>query len=257
MKHLSKIALLALTMHSALASDLQREQDYATQLQNSLAAHQIVWLKAGDDNFLALFKEAEKTKNQQAAILLHDMGDQPDQQPIIQPLRHDLPLHNWSSLSLQMPLREAGASPEDYYTLFDQASQRITAATRYLQDKGAKQIAIVGYGMGAAMACYHAQNKPYKSMALALISLPLPQSSITQAKIGDFLKSINLPILDLYAEFDLPEVINSAEQRRMLTKDNPVYRQLRIDGENHAYLADPALVVKRIHSWLALIAAEK
>jgi pimeloyl-ACP methyl ester carboxylesterase len=242
---------------TALAGDQQREQDYANLLQNTPIADQTVWLKSGETQFLGLFLASEKTDNTQAAIIIHDVGDHPDQQPLIHELRSTLPLHNWSTLAVQMPLREVGASAEDYYSLFDQARGRIESAAAYLRSKGAKQVAIIGYGMGAAMASYSVQTNLNTAMAMVFISLPLPESTQPQAKIGDFLRAINLPILDIYAEFDLPEVAASARERKMLAKDNPVYRQIRIDGESHTYLNDPGLVVKRVYSWLALTAAEK
>jgi len=254
--YLLAFCLAVCVIPASLAGDQQRELDYAAQLQNSTMADQAVWLKSGETQFLALFLAAEKTDNSQAAIILHDVGEHPDQQPLIHELRSNLPRHNWSTLALQMPLREVGAPAEDYYPLFDQARARIDSAVAFLSAKGAKQVAIIGYGMGAAMASYSVQSNLNSAMALVFISLPLPETTQSQAKIGDFLQAINLPILDVYAEFDLPEVAATARQRRMIAKDNPVYRQIRIDGENHTYLNDPGLVVKRVYSWLALTAAE-
>ncbi|MBS4049844.1 MAG: DUF3530 domain-containing protein, partial [Methylomonas sp.] len=102
------------------------------------------------------------------------------------------------------------------------------------------------------MAAYTLSQDPKGLDALATISLPLPDSALPQAQIGGFIKNIALPFLDVYAEFDLPEVADTARQRRMLGKDNPVYRQIRINGENHAYRHDPMMLIKRIYSWLAL-----
>ncbi len=249
--------LAVFAIPAALAGDQQREQDYASILQNTPIADQSVWLKSGETQFLGLFLAAEKTDNRQAAIIIHDVGDHPDQQPLIHALRSTLPLHNWTTLALQMPLREVGAAAEDYYPLFDQARERIESAAAFLRGKGAKQVAIIGYGLGAAMASYSVQTNLNTAMAMVFISLPLPESTQPQAKTGNFLQAINLPILDIYAEFDLPEVAATARQRRMIAKENPVFRQIRIDGESHAYLNDPGLVVKRVYSWLALTAAEK
>jgi hypothetical protein len=90
-------------------------------------------------------------------------------------------------------------------------------------------------------------------MALVAISLPLPSSSVPPAQIARFIPKIALPFLDLYAEFDLPDVVDTARQRRMLGKDNPVYRQVKMYGQNHAYQQDSALVIKRVYSWLDLM----
>jgi hypothetical protein len=69
--------------------------------------------------------------------------------------------------------------------------------------------------------------------------------------MDDLIKGLSLPFLDLYAEFDLTEVTDSARDRRLLSQENPMYRQVRLEGENHAYRADPGLVGKRIYSWLS------
>lgn len=237
---------------AAEAGNQPRELDYASALQHVGGTGGGVWLSSGGQSFFALFTEAEKTDNSRAVVVLHDMGEHPDQQPIVHGLRTMLPQHNWTTLAIQLPLRELGASQDDYYGLFDEARGRILAAVEYLRIRGAKEIALVGYGMGAAMAAYTLSLDPDGLVALAAVSLPVPDSSLPQAQIGEFIKKIALPILDVYAEFDLPEVADTARQRRMLGKDNPVYRQVRINGENHAYQQDPNMLIKRIYSWLAL-----
>lgn len=235
------------------ASDQQRELEYAASIENSSPVGRVVWLEAKQQKFLALFTESEKTRNQQAAIILHDLGEHPDNQVVVHGLRTEMPRHNWASLSIQLPLREVGALANDYYGLFDEAHGRILAAVKYLQDQGAQQIALVGYGTGAAMAAYSLSLKPEGLLGLAAISLPMTDSPIPQAQTGEFIRKIALPMLDIYAEFDLPDVADTARQRRMLAKDNPGYRQAKLNGEDHHFQQDPALLVKQVYSWLTYI----
>ena len=239
------------------ASDQRREQEYAASFEKNNPVGQIIWLNAEQQRFLGLFTQAEKTDNTNAVIVLHDSGEQPDQLPLIHGLRVVLSQHNWSTLAIQCPLHEIGADTEDYYDLFDEARDRIQAAVTYLRDNGAKNIALIGYGSGAEMAAYTLSLDPNALLALVVISLPLPASNLQQAQIGTFIPKIALPFLDLYAEFDLPDVVNTARQRRMLAKDNPVYRQIMINGETHAYQQDPAIVIKRVYSWLDLMLNQK
>lgn len=241
----------------AAAGDLRREQDYAEQIQRHLTAGRAVWLQAELLPFLGLYSDAEKTDNRDAVIVVHDMGGHPDQGPVVRGLRSILPKHGWAVLSLQMPVREAGAGLDDYFALFDEAAARIDAAVAYLQQGGAKRIAVVGYGVGAAMALYRLSAKPDGVMALAAVSLPVADNRLPQAQSLEQIKRIGLPFLDVYAEFDLPSVLDTARQRRMAGKDNPVYRQIRLDGEGHAYLQDDNLLVKRIYTWLTITANEK
>jgi hypothetical protein len=233
------------------ASDQRREQEYAAYLQQKLSMGQALWLQASAKSFLAIYTDAEKAGNENVAIILHDLGEHPDQKQLIHRLRTVLPIHNWASLSLQMPLREAGVKIDEYYPLFDEARDRIDAAVEYaLKKHGVKHIVIVGYGMGALMAAYKLSDKPNDITAFAAISLPALDSGAPQAQIYSFIKNIQLPFLDIYAEFDLPAVVDSARQRRMAGKDNPVYRQIKMDGEDHGYQQDPDLLVKRVYSWL-------
>lgn len=243
--------ILGLLVQTATAGDDKREQDYAASIQQHLTVGKAVWLKAEGKSFLSLYTEAEKTDNADAVIILHDIGEHPDQKPLVHELRTILPQHSWATLALQMPLRESGAAEADYYPLFDEAKARIAAAVDYLRNIGAKNIVLVGYGVGALMGVYALNGKPDNIAALAAISLPSPDTAAPQAQTLTFIKNIALPLLDIYAEFDLPAVADTARQRRMAGKDNPVFRQVRMDGENHAYQQDHERLVKRLYSWLS------
>ncbi|WNB74942.1 DUF3530 family protein [Methylomonas koyamae] len=250
-------AIFCLAAALPAAGDPRREQDYAEQIQRQLAAGRAVWLQAESRTFLGLYSDAEKTDNRDAVIVLHDMGGHPDQGPVVRGLRSSLPQHGWAVLAIQMPVRETGAGLDEYFALFDEAAARIDAAVAYLQQGGAKRIAVVGYGVGAAMALYRLSGKPDGVMAFAAISLPVADYPLPQGQSLEQIKRIGLPFLDVYAEFDLPAVLGSAWQRRMAGKDNPVYRQIRVDGEGHAYLQEHNLLLKRIYAWLAVTANEK
>ncbi|MGY6276981.1 DUF3530 family protein [Methylomonas sp. MgM2] len=248
------LLLCGFLIHSlgADASDRLRELEYANELQRGGLIGNVVRLSAEGQSFLGLMTDAERTDNKNAVLVLHDMGGHPDQKPLVHGLRTILAEHDWMTLAIQLPLRETGAHAVDYYGLFDEAKMRIESAVEYLRNNGAKNIAIVGVGVGAAMAAYTLSLDPNALFALVTISLPVPDLNLPQANIGDFIKNIALPFLDIYAEFDLPEVAGSAHLRKMSAKDNPVYRQIKINGENHAYRFNPNLVIKRVNSWLAL-----
>ncbi|MGR8931471.1 MAG: DUF3530 family protein [Gammaproteobacteria bacterium] len=255
-KRFALIVSSVLWIYTAESSDWRRESDYATRLEQGVSREHVVWLTSDDHRFIALWTEAEKADNSNVAIILHDRDEYPDSFPLVHGLRTELPRYDWAALAIQLPLRESGAAAEDYFGLFDEARGRIHAAAEFLRNRGAKNIAVVGVGMGAAMASYTISLDPDGIFAFAAISLPLPNLSLPQAQVGDFIYDIALPFLDVYAEFDLPDVADTARRRRMLAKDNPVYRQVEISGENHSYRLDPERVVKRVYSWLALQAGQ-
>lgn len=251
------LVVLLVTMCGVHASDELRELEFADNLRQQPVVGKIIQLQAASKPFLAIFTDAEKTDNSNVVILLHEMGESPDQKPLTHRLRTALPLHNWATLALQLPLREAGAGVDEYYPLFDEARGRIDAAVEYLLKNGAKKIAVMGYGLGASMAAYALNDKAENISALVLISLSTAETSAPQGQSYSFIRNIGLPLLDVYAEFDLPAVVDTARQRRMLGKDNPGYRQVRMDGEDHSYQQDCELLVKRVYSWLTTTVSDK
>ena len=248
---LTLLLLWTLLLGQATASDLTREQENAAEIVKQPLIGKSLWLEAAGQRFFCLYTESDKTDNVQAAIILHDIGGDPDQKPLLHGLRTQLPQHNWTTLALQLPLREKSAAEADYFGLFAESQLRIRAAVEYLQKNGAKKIALIGYGLGALQAIYAVNEKPEAIAAVAAISLPVPESDAPQAQSLAFIKNIALPLLDIYAEFDLPAVLNTAPQRRLAGKDNPVFWQVRIEGENHAYQQDYERLVKRVYSWLS------
>jgi pimeloyl-ACP methyl ester carboxylesterase len=248
---LTLLMLLALSLGQATAGDQIREQENAAEIAKQPLIGKSLWLEVAGQRFFCLYTESEKTDNAQAAIILHDIGGDPDQKPLLHELRTQLPQHNWTTLALQLPLREKSATEADYYGLFAESQLRIRAAVAYLQKSGAKKIALIGYGLGALQAVYAVNEKPEAIVAVAAISLPVPESDVPQAQTLAYIKNIALPLLDIYAEFDLPLVLNTAQERRLAGKDNPVFWQVRMEGENHAYQQDYERLVKRVYSWLS------
>jgi predicted alpha/beta-fold hydrolase len=255
---LSAICGLFLNM-AAGASDYQRETDFAEAISKTLTVGKIVWLEAEGRKFLALHTDTESAITKGAVIILHDSGGHPDQQQVVHSLRTVLPAHNWTTLALQIPIREIGAGNHEYYALFPEAHARINAGIQYLKQNGAETIVLVGYGLGGLMAVSALAQPMPDIKALVAISLPVPDTAIKTAQTLDFLKHIKSPLLDIYGGLDQPDVVASARDRRVAAQENTDYRQIRIDDEGHEYLHDEGLLVKRIYSWLARIAdnAEK
>jgi hypothetical protein len=46
-------------------------------------------------------------------------------------------------------------------------------------------------------------------------------------------------------------VLETAQLRRLAGKDNPVFWQQKMVGENHTYQQDYELLVKRVYGWLS------
>jgi len=236
------------------ASNDLRELEYAEEIEATFTTGKIVWLALKGKKFLALYTETEKINNQGTAIILHPMDGHPDQKKLINPLRTYLPQHNWATLSLQMPVMGIGAKEEEYYPLFDDAKKRVQAGIDYLVAAEVKNIVLIGYGMGAMMAVNSIKDDADAThiKAVVTISLGVPKSDKKQVQIIDFINKIEQPFLDIFAEFDLPEVTDSARERQIAGKASSAYRQFQIKGEGHTFQHDDGLVVKRVYSWINL-----
>jgi predicted esterase len=248
--HVILVITFSLFSEFSFAGDLQREANFSDEIIKTHPIGKVVWLNAGGKKFLGLYTGAEKNPRKGAVIILHDQGGHPDQLQVIKTLRTFLPEHNWSTLSLQMPVREMGANENDYYDLFPEAKARVEAGLKYLQEKKVEPVILAGYGLGALMAVYTQSEKPSDIQAIVAISLAVPNTQNKSAQTLEFIKKIKQPLLDLYAEQDLPTVVGSARDKRLAAKENPSYRQDKINDENHLYQHDEGLVVKRIYSWI-------
>lgn len=228
------------------ATDSAREAYYAEQIVKTLDSGEIVWLEAEGRKFLAVYTESELPDIKDAAIVLHDKGAHPDLKPLIHALRTELPKHRWSTLALQMPLRESGAENRDYYALFPGAAARLQAAIKFLNQKEFENIVIVGHGLGALMALQAQDQLRDDIKAMAFVGLPVPDSRHQAVRTLEFIQKAEIPLLDLYSSGDVPAVADSAAQRRSAAKSNADYRQVRLDD-------DETMTVKRIYSWLRRI----
>ena len=234
------------------ASNELREMEYAEEIQASSLMGQVIWLDTKSRKFLGLYTETEEKENLGTAILLHPMDGHPDQKKIINPLRTYLPQHKWATLSIQMPVLGVAAKDDEYYALFDDAKNRIQSAVDYLDAAKVNNIVLIGYGLGGTMAVYYISENlaETKVKAIATISLFVPKSKQANVQVVEFIKKINQPFLDIFAEFDSPEVKYTARQRRIAGKENPEFRQFEIKGEGHLFQHDEGLLVKRVYSWI-------
>ncbi len=246
------LVIICCQVATSRASNELRELDYAKGIKASLSVGKITWLKVKEKNFLALYTETEDEESIGTVILLHSKNAHPDQKKIINPLRTYLPKHKWATLSLQMPVLNVGATDDDYYLLFDNANARIQAAVNYLRSEKVKNIVLIGYGLGGMMATYYLNETAEKTdvKALVTISLAIPDTDRQQAQIIKFITGIKQPFLDIFAEFDSPEITKKARQKRIAGRTNSAYRQFKVKGEAHLFQHDDGLVIKRIYSWI-------
>lgn len=211
------VATCACGVALAQSTDAAREKRWADQIVPSLVVGDAVYLESADGRkFLALYAPVERAKG--AVLLTHGPGLHPDH-GIVGELRVLLSDRGYSTLSLQMPVLAAEVDDgEAYAKLFPEAGQRIAAGMKFLQEKGARRIAIVSHAMGSAMAYHYLrQHRGAPVFAWAALSFYGVFKEMDRAGI---------PIFDLYGAADYRGIRGPAGERAQILRALPGSKQL-------------------------------
>ncbi len=225
---------------------------------------------------LGLFENSRRNQTHGAVIILGELHTHADWPQVTAPLRRSLPDHGWATLALQLPypLDRSDEQLEHFYT---EAEPRLQAAIAWLADRGLRNVVLIGHGHGAALAArFQAQQQDARVQAMVLIGTGLYDEGDNWRNPLKSLERLPLPMLDLYAEYDLPEVLDSVAARReaarraatlakndiRLQKSRKVqelaknvtgnlrYRQTMISATDHFFSTKGLYLVTRVKSWL-------
>lgn len=230
---------LALLFSSQLAqaTDHAREKRWAEEILPAILDGDPIWLnQASGHQFLGLHLEAAQPKA--ALILVHGMGVHPDW-GINGVMRTRLAEHGYTTLSIQMPVHDAGAGPGDYVASFPDASERIAKAAAWLADKGHAKIAIVSHSLGGRMVrAYKLSNKITPVKAWAALSMGF-----------DDFEGVSVPVLDVYTENDHPPVLHMLQAHKQ-TLVHPASIQHMVPDTGHFYEDKEVEVTELVRDWL-------
>lgn len=232
------IALCSLAALAEPVADYAREKKWADEVVPGLVVGDPVYLQTprGHHRFLTLFTPVEGTDK--AAIVVHGLGIHPDW-GMVGTLRTELADRGFTTLSIQMPILAADAKGEDYPPTFPEAAERIAEAVGFLKAKGYTQIAIVSHSMGSRMSLVYVSGKPDPAVR-AWASLGI--------SAGDY-KSLQLPVLDLYGDNDLPPVLANAGMRKQ-SFTVAGSRQVMIGRADHFFTGREAEMVAAVADFL-------
>ena len=251
--------------------------EFAQSLEKGLQNGKAVWLDDANAKFFAVYDPDQSGQPKGAVIILHDANSHPDKPEVIRPLRSDLPVHGWASISIQLPYL---SSVDDYTNKQTIINQRINSAANYMQTLGISNIALLGHGTGAmAATAYLSAPQDASIQAFIAISLGLLDKSEKAESISQQLEKITVPILDIYGSNDLDHVTGTAMTRALAAKISSgavtsskqidsykrsaiaksstqnsqgyiSYRQVVIEGASHDFTGVSTLLTKRVAGWL-------
>lgn len=224
-----------------LGADYEREKRWADEIVPGLVIGDPIYLKTGyGRRFLSLYTETANAKA--AVIVIHGRGVHPDM-GLIGVLRSRLSTHGYTTLSVQMPVLWAEAAGNDYLSEFPEARERIATALSFLQAKGYKKIALVAHSMGARMSSnYLKQNRSAPLFAWVPIS-------ITNDRL-EGLAGLKFPVLDLYGEHDLPQVLDNNVARAQVIQKIPRSVQIMVPNANHFFEDQDDALIDHVKSFL-------
>ena len=233
------VMVLFLASHSVFAgADYAREKKWADEITPGIVVGDPVYLEFKGHKFLGIFTAAKDAK--MGVVVVHGLGVHPDW-GMIGTLRTELADQGYTTLSVQMPVLAVDAKAEQYPATFPEAAGRIGVAVDFLKAKGYKKIAIVSHSMGSRMSRVYVVK--HQDQLAGWASLGIGG--------GDTYAGIKIPVLDLYGENDLPQVLASAKKRAASLKGNAGGKQVKIPKADHFYNNHEAEMVRTVKDFLA------
>ena len=231
--------VLLMLAGNVVAADYAREKKWADEVIPGVVVGDPVYLEqANGHKFLTLYTTAKDPKA--ALIIVHGLGIHPDW-GLIGVLRSQLADRGYTTLSVQMPVLANDALASAYPATFPEASQRLQLAVDFLKAKGYQKLGIVSHSMGSRMSEAYLSAKPDPAIK-AWVSIGMPGTA-------DYRK-LNMPVLDLYGQNDLPEVIKGAAARKAGLQGKPGSEQIQATGADHFFTDQDQQLVDTVAHYL-------
>lgn len=239
------LSLFAIGLH---ASDVAKEQRWASQIVDFLIDGEAEWLQAEGHEFLAIYTEAQE-ESSKGMIVVHGTGIHPNWDQVVRPVRVEMTAHGWNTLSIQMPILPNEATYEEYVPLYPEVPPRLQAAEDFLISQGIKDIVIVAHSQGATMSAYYLSRHDHQVRGFVAIGMQASQPD-PAINAANSLKLIRIPVLDLYGSEDLAEVLNTIQLRKDAAAQNTGYKQKMVKGADHFFVTKNTPLIETIDEWL-------
>jgi hypothetical protein len=241
------LVLVLVGPRAGLAQGL-RGESFEEGLARAASPGEVVWLEAGGQRSLALYREARSGRPAGAVLIAHGLGRHADQAGVVAELRRRLPDDGWHTLSVQLPAPSAGAPAGRQGEVLDGALARITAGQRYLAQRGIRNVVLVGHRWGAGqLALFLEAGIAQGVTGYAAIAPSYPAPGPTRERAAAILDGAGLPRLEIVAtqamEADAPSpraAVGESARGRVI-----------IDSADVTLDDSADAVLKRLRAWLA------
>jgi hypothetical protein len=216
------------------------EQAIASRLQLTLNSAEIIWLEAQDQEFLAVYRDAEIQPPSGAIIINTANGLVVESSLTHRTIAEVAARSGWASLSIQANERSnevSTSAPEEKEAA---AYLRLNSALDYVRRQAIENIVIVGDAGGANVAIQYI-TKDSPAGVVAVIGLGLWHEDLT---------GIDIPLLDIVGTRDHQALIkHQARAAKTRQRDHRV-DLIVIDGADASFTGYEDVVAKRLRGWL-------
>ena len=206
----------------------------------------MIWLDADGHRFLGI---AMLTSDAKANVVIaHGTGIHPDWGQVINPLRVGLAELGFNTLSIQMPVLPNEMGHDEYQGVFPEAPARFDAALNYFENS--LPVYLVAHSLGSSMSTWYFANGGGESYSgFAGIGMG-GNAAFPEADNVINLKSVQLPVLDLFGSQDFDDVLNTADDRAASQSGNKNYTQHMVPDANHFFDDRNNALMDAVSGWL-------
>lgn len=251
------VALALLLLHGSVSGELtERERRLLGVPPSADIQGEIIELTADGDRFGAIFLARRRPEGRGAVVLLHDQAGSANGLEVVRPLRLALAETGWDTLSLQLPQASRAAGRDGWRARQAQILTRLQSGLDWLGSRQPANRVIVAQGDSGAVALEYALDRPPGELrGLVLVSAFLDPGG--QDNPAPDPAQPALPVLDIYAGRDHPDVVENAPARRdSAARDGRMaYRQRVIDGAGAGFFALESELTAQVSHWLAVRAS--
>ena len=159
---------------------------------------------------------------------------------------------DFNTYNIQLPVLEKGSTYNDYVDILYDSDQRIFSAIDYISSKN-DRLVIIAHSCGVHMLMSFIENYFLPSQVIAIVMVGSGAVDKGQKLVTEYpYHKINIPILDIYGEFDFALVRKEAPKRKKLIKRiSEKSWQYEIESSSHYHEDNADKVIQIVKKWLS------
>ena len=209
--------------------------------------HSYINYKHGKFSSIEIYNDDKNS----AILYLHGRGLSPNDFNLAHPVRTQLS-NDFNTYSIQLPVLEKGSTYNDYVDILYDSDQRIISAVDYISSKN-DRLVIIAHSCGVHMLMSFIENYFLPSQVIAIVMIGSGAVDKGQKLVTEYpYDKINIPILDIYGEYDFDLVRKEASKREKLIKRiSGKSSQSEIKSSSHYHEDNADEVIQIVKKWLS------